>query len=184
MSRHVTELYTRSDWGFVKFAYVPVLLMSVVTLKFVPGLVAVRVGFPLCGLCALFARWGNHVEEWYNAKPLLRVAEHGLIQEDGGPPILYPWADITDVALFRRVAPWLANGTVGPAPPFWLAIRAQFGAQEHVITVWPREVRGGLMALRRFAASMKRCREEASASPLMNEQLTGDATTRLWRSNR
>jgi hypothetical protein len=156
----VSELYVRRDWGFVKFAYLPAIFVIIGLKWLTPGLAAIKlkIGLPLCcGVCAYLRRWSEHVEEWRLRKPILQATEGGLIHEDGGPAKPIAWHQVRSVALIRRVAPWRTGGhNDGWGPPVWLAIRYDDGANEAVITAWPREVVGGLFSLRRFAREMER----------------------------
>lgn len=156
----VSELYVRRDWAFVKFAYLPTIFLVLGLKWLIPGLAAVKIkiGLPLCcGICAYLQRWGEHVEEWRLRKPILQATEGALIHEDGGPPVPILWGQIRSIAMIRRIAPWRTNGhNDGFGPPFWLAIRYGDDEEEKVITAWPREVHGGLFALRRFAREMER----------------------------
>lgn len=120
----VTELRIRPDWGFVKFAYLPALAGGMVATKYLWPALLLSFRIAPCGLCVLLARWGHHVEEWLNCKPLLQITETGLRCEDGGPATEYEWDAIVGIAMCRRndIPPWRTNGSVALGPPFWLAI--------------------------------------------------------------
>ena len=155
----VTELYVRRDWGFVKFAHLPAIFMIIGLKWLVPGLAAVKLKIALpicCCACRYLERWSEHLEEWRNRKPILQATEGGLIHEDGGSPTPIHWHHIRSVALVRRIPPWRTGGHQdGFGPPVWLAIIYDDDGEKKSITAWPREVVGGLFALRRFAKTMK-----------------------------
>lgn len=128
-------------------------------LKFlIPALasVKIKVSIGLCGFCAALERWGDHFEEWLHCKPVLQATEDGLIHEDGGPPVSIGWHQIRSVAMVRRAPFWRTGGNREVwGPPYWLAIHYKDDQGDVRITAWPRQITGGLFALRRFAATMK-----------------------------
>lgn len=177
--KRIAQLHVRSDWGFIKFAYLPLVVAGAVASKLLWPALAVSFRCAPCGICALFARWTNHIEEWVNVKPVLAVTDYGLLHEDGGEPCEYSWEEILAISLHRRndIPPWRTNGSAELGPPFWLAITVRdpnLQPQQDVeegytrpydwdgnlagtitITAWPRQVEGGLMALARFAKTLQ-----------------------------
>jgi hypothetical protein len=164
MAIKVTELYIRRDWGFVKFAYLPAIILSVLAIKFVPFLAAitarisVRIGCAPCAVCACLNTWGNHVEEWYHRKPLLQAEEYGLTHENGGLAQFIPWSSVKGIVVHRRISPWQTGGHAGFVPPYWMTV--EYEDDDGVacrIAVWPRAIAGGLMHIYRFARTMQTC---------------------------
>jgi hypothetical protein len=119
----VRELRIRSDWGFVKFAYLPLVAGGALATKLFWPILFVSFRFP-CAICILISRWGNHVEEWLNCKPLLQITDTGLRYEDGCEPVDYAWEDIVGIVLHRRnrIPPWRTDGSTQITPRYWLAI--------------------------------------------------------------
>ena len=185
----VTELHVREDWGLVRLIYVPALALALSMSRWLPFLAVVTIRINPCFLCWLVSRWGHQIEEYYNAKPLLRLTENGVVYEDGCAPVEYGWADISGVVMFRRnnIPPWRTDGSTEIAPPYWLAVsvrdpnykkddgaafregdsyaersrRPEGGAEIEMegvraITIWPRQVVGGLFSLMRFAKELQR----------------------------
>ena len=120
----VTELHVREDWGLVRLVYMPALAVGIFLSKWLPFLAFATIRFNPCFLCWLIARWGNHLEEYYKAKPLVKITDSGIVHEDGGEPVEYGWSDITAVSMHRRniIPPWRTNGSTEITPPYWLAI--------------------------------------------------------------
>jgi hypothetical protein len=120
----VTELRIRPDWGFVKFAYLPALAVGIAASKWLLPALAVSVRVAPCGICVCLRRWANHMEEWYNRKPLLQISETGLRYEDGDEPVEFFWGDVVGVVMHRRnwIPPWRTNGSTEITPPYWLTI--------------------------------------------------------------
>lgn len=144
----VTELRVRSDWQFIRIVYLPALSIGLTP-------------FHLCAMCTFCSWWGHHVEEWVNRKPMFRIAEDGIRYEDGGRPVTYRWADISGIALHRRgtIPFWQTGGEIKTGTPrFWLAISVLHapGNQPRTISIWPRQVVGGLPSLVRFAKELQR----------------------------
>jgi hypothetical protein len=185
----VTELRVRADWGFVRFAYLPLLVVGLAAIRFLPWVAAIMLRAAPCAICFLLARWFNHIEEAVGRKPILQITDGGIIYEDGGEPIEYGWGEISGVVMHRRnnIPPWRTDGSTEIAPPFWLAIsvrdpdfkpddgavfsegdsyverrRRVDGGREidtegvRTITVWPRQIVGGLFAMMRFARELQR----------------------------
>jgi hypothetical protein len=184
----VTELRVRADWGFIRFAYLPLLVAGLAVARFLPWVAVVTVRAAPCAICYLLVRWGNHIEESIGCKPILQITQNGLAYEDGGELIEYGWGEITGVVMHRRnnIPPWRTDGSTEIAPPYWLAIsvrdpdfkvddgavykegdsyaersRRPDGGREidteglRVITIWPRQVVGGLFSLMRFARELQ-----------------------------
>ncbi|WP_118856424.1 hypothetical protein [Sphingomonas mesophila] len=122
--RPVDQLQIRGDWGFVRIFYVPAFAAGLAATKLWPAAAAISLRINLCFLCEFVSRWGHHVEEWANHKPLLAITEEGLLHEDGGKAEIIDWQRVIGVALHRRnpIPPWRTNGSTGWTPPFWLAI--------------------------------------------------------------
>ena len=122
--RRVTELHVRGDWGLVRLIYVPALAVAFLMIKWLPFLAVASIRINPCFLCWLVSRWGNQVEEYYNAKPILKITDGGIVHEDGGEPTEYGWSEITSVVMHRRnnIPPWRTNGSTEVTPPYWLAI--------------------------------------------------------------
>lgn len=148
----VTELRARADWQLVRFVYLPTAAVGLTP-------------FHPCALCTFCWWWAHHLEEWVSAKTLFQITEQGLRYEDGGKPMQYGWSDIEGIALYRRssIPPlWRTNGDIKAGkPPFWLAITVREGrkgpeGQRRTICVWPRQVKGGLFSLMRFAKELQR----------------------------
>ena len=147
----VTELRVRADWQFVRFVYLPAAALGVTP-------------FHPCALCTFCWWWGNHLEEWLSRKSLFQITACGLRYEDGGTPVHYDWAEIEGIAVHRRseIPFWRTNGEIKTGtPPFWLAINVRKSGnrpenQSHTICVWPRQIKGGLLALMRFAKELQR----------------------------
>lgn len=173
------RLYVRTDWGLVRLIYLPALFLLALAAMFLPALAALklRVGIG-CSICQLLEQWGHRAEEWYNAKPLLALTDDGLAYEDGGPRVIYGFTELTGIAIQRRIAPWLTNGHASINPRYWLTLQIRnpkFGQKRTMyfrsydepeflfINVWPREVAGGLLRLRRFAGSLKQSIESHSS---------------------
>lgn len=120
----VTELRVRAEWGFIRFAYLPLLVAGLAAARFLPwvGVVLLR-GAP-CAVCFLLGRWFNHIEEWAGAKPILQITDRGLLCEDGEEPVEYGWDEITSVVMHRRnpVPLWRTGGAFEIAPPYWLSV--------------------------------------------------------------
>jgi hypothetical protein len=147
----VTELRVRNDWQVVRFIYLP----------------AVAVGltpFNPCALCVFCWWWGHHLEEWVSRKNLFHITDSGLHYEDGGKPMHFGWSDIEAISLHRRTGSpplWRTDGDIKTGkPPFWLSITVrgptqQAGDQSRTICVWPRQVKGGLFSLMRFARELQ-----------------------------
>ncbi|HEX6740631.1 MAG TPA: hypothetical protein VF079_02400, partial [Sphingomicrobium sp.] len=122
--------------------------------------------------------------EWLNGKPLLRIAPDGLEHEDGGEAEFIPWSEVLGVALCRRnpIPPWRTNGSIEIAPPFWLTIAVRDHSERpddedgktrgyvvpydvdestaaevptRALCFWPRQVKGGLWSLVRFARELQ-----------------------------
>ena len=144
-----TELRVRNDWQFVRFVYLPAAAVGLTP-------------FHPCALCTFCWWWGHHLEEWVSRKTLFRVTDTGLHYEDGGRPMLYGWSEIEGVALHRRnpIPLWRTDGDIKTGtPPFWLAITVRERGKRtddlRTICVWPRQVRGGLFSLMRFAKELQ-----------------------------
>lgn len=169
--RDTDRVYVRTDWGLVRLFYVPAVFLLVAALMFIPALAAIKFRFAIgCGVCWSLKHWGHRSEEWLNAKPLLEITAEGVAHEDGGDRVIYKFADIDGIALQRRKAPWLTNGHSNFNPPIWLTLRIRNPqisvdtkgffksepAKHLFIDVWPREVVGGLLHLRRFAGTLQK----------------------------
>lgn len=151
--------------------YIPAVFLFALAVLFLPALATVKFRFFFSfGICAALKHWAHRAEEWYNAKPLLVIMQSGLAYEDGGKRVVHDLSAITGIALQRRIAPWLTNGHMSINPRYWLTLRVRnphfgevrkssfFKSDEPeflFIDVWPREVEGGLLRLRRFAESLK-----------------------------
>ena len=167
----VTSLYVRTDWGFIRIIYVPALFLTVAAITFLPALAAVKfkISIGLGGLCSFMKHWGHRAEEWINAKPLLEICNEGLAYEDGAKRVIYPFKSIRGIAIQRRIRPDKTNGHSVFNPPVWLTLKIENldrkkpyatdflgrSMTEFIfIDVWPREVYGGLLKLRRFSKSL------------------------------
>ena len=123
----VRELRIRADWGLVRIAYLPAIAAGMGISKFLWPLLLFTFRIAPCGLCILLSRWGNHVEEWMNCKPLLQITDNGLRYEDGGAAVEYDWSDIVGIILHRRnsIPPWRTGGSTEITPPLWLSINVR-----------------------------------------------------------
>jgi hypothetical protein len=159
MSR-VTELRIRADWGLVKFAYLPVLAAGIASSKYLWPVALFSFRVAPCGICILLSRWGHHIEEWFNRKPLLRLTDYGFQHEDGGEPVEYAWSDVLVVSVHRRntIPPWRTNGSTEITPPYWLSITVREGSQ-------PRSMDEGYIDRDRYLPSHASMLGEAQNRP-------------------
>ena len=120
----VTELRVRADWGFIRFAYLPLLVAALAIIRVLPWVALISVRLVPCGICMLLARWANHIDESIGGKPILQINDRGIVYEDGGEPTEYSWSEITGVVMPRRnnIPPWRTDGSTEITPPYWLAI--------------------------------------------------------------
>lgn len=179
----VTELKVRTDWAIVRLAYLPLLGCGLWFSKLLIPFALVSLRINLCGICVVFNRWVEHAAEGANATPLLQITDFGLQYENGGEPDAYDWKDIYGVTLHRRnrIPPWKTGGSVVVTPPFWLTVTVRDLNPAKVerpaergyvvpfdevlandddepaiaICVWPRQIRGGLFSLVRFAKALQ-----------------------------
>lgn len=179
----VTELKVRHDWALVRFAYLPLIGAGLWFSKLLFPVAVMSMRINACFVCALLYRWSEHIEEGLQSKPLLQLADFGLLYENGGEPDAYDWKDIYGVTLHRRnrIPPWKTGGSVVVTPPYWLTVTVRdLDPPDHekpaergyvvpfdedpmldddepavAICVWPRQVRGGLFSLVRFAKMLQ-----------------------------
>ena len=153
-----TMLFVRRDWGFVKFAYLPMLIVALIILLLLPKAGVLKFGCSISccvrkdrkyvwgfSLCDPLEKWSNHAEEWYHRKPILQATFQGLVHEDGRTPIVYQWAAIKGVVFHRHVPPWRTGGQSGINLSHWLEILLGGKDGNDRIVLW---------SLRRFAKTI------------------------------
>ena len=88
----VTELRVRADWGFIRFAYLPLLVAALAIIRVLPWVALISVRLVPCGICMLHWEagmretdgiWASHWYDTVAASTGFGSPDRGSIELDG-----------------------------------------------------------------------------------------------------